>query len=147
MPRPRRVARTPRSPRRLARDRHGRGMRSPVTGPHLPLLHTRLDDFDLTVASTATYLRGLWPELEGVVFEVAQGPEEAIHDDHIDRWKVYHDERRIVFFRLPIVRFIRVLEGEDREEKLVVESCVFRAVADLLGREPWELSPGRYRPY
>ncbi|UOE44521.1 hypothetical protein [Agromyces larvae] len=118
-----------------------------MTGPHLPLLHSRLDDFDLTIASTASYLRGLWPELEGVVFEVAQGPADAIHEDHIDRWKVYHDERRIVFFRLPIVRFIRVLEGEERQEKLLVESCVFRAVADLLGREPWELSPGRYRPY
>ena len=73
MPRSRRVA-TPRSPRRLARDRHGRGMRSAVTGPHLEPIRTRLDEFDFTIATTAAYLRGLWPELEGVVFEVAQGP-------------------------------------------------------------------------
>ncbi|MDF0514670.1 hypothetical protein PX701_13645 [Agromyces sp. H3Y2-19a] len=146
MPRSRRVA-APRSPRRLARDRHGRGMRSPVTGPHLPMLTNRLDEFELTVATTVSYLRGLWPELEGVVFEVAQAPAEAIHDDHIDRWKVYHDERRIVFFRLPIVRFLRLQEGEDKDEKLLVESCVFRAIADFLGRDPWELAPGRYRHF
>ncbi|WP_344375502.1 hypothetical protein [Agromyces tropicus] len=145
MPRSRRVAATAASPRRLARDRHGRGMRSPVTGPHLPLLRTRIDEFDLTIASTAAYLRGLWPELEGVSIQVADAPAEAVHDDHVDRWKVYHDERRIVFFRLPIVRFLRTQEGEEKDEKLLVESCVFRAVADFLGRDPWELAPGRYR--
>ncbi|GAA2040619.1 hypothetical protein GCM10009819_27730 [Agromyces tropicus] len=120
-------------------------MRSPVTGPHLPLLRTRIDEFDLTIASTAAYLRGLWPELEGVSIQVADAPAEAVHDDHVDRWKVYHDERRIVFFRLPIVRFLRTQEGEEKDEKLLVESCVFRAVADFLGRDPWELAPGRYR--
>lgn len=144
MPRSRRVA-TPRSPRRLARDRHGRGIRSAVTGPHLEPLRTRLDEFDFTIATTAAYLRGLWPELEGVVFEVAQGPAEAIHGDHVDRWKVWHDERRITFYRLPIVRFLRLQEGEDRDEKLLIESCVFRAVAELLDKDPWELAPGRYR--
>ncbi len=145
MPRSRRVAATAASPRRLARDRPGRGMRSPVTGPHLPLLRTRIDEFDLTVASTAAYLRGLWPELEGVSIQVADAPAEAMHDDHVDRWKVHHDERRIVFFRLPIVRFLRTQEGEEKDEKLLVESCVFRAVAEFLGRDPWELAPGRYR--
>jgi hypothetical protein len=147
MPRPRRVARVPSSPRRLARDRHGRGLRSPVTGPHLPLLTTRIDEFEMTIAATASYLRGLWPELDGAVFEVSQAPAEAIHDDHVDRWHVSHDERRIVFFRLPIVRFLRLQEGEDKDEKLLIESCVFRAVGELIGRDPWELAPGRYRHF
>ncbi|GAA1055668.1 hypothetical protein GCM10017608_23220 [Agromyces luteolus] len=120
-------------------------MRSAVTGPHLPPLRTRIDEFDVTLASTAAYLRGLWPDLEGVAFQVADAPAEAIHDDHVDRWRVYHDERRIVFFRLPIVRFLRTQEGEEKDERLLVESCVFRAVADFLGRDPWELAPGRYR--
>ena len=76
------------------------------------------------------------------MFQVAEAPAEAIHDDHVDRWKVHHDERRIVFFRLPIVRFLRLQEGEERDERLLVESCVFRAVADFLGRDPWELARG-----
>jgi lambda repressor-like predicted transcriptional regulator len=28
---------------------------------------------------------------------------------------------------------------------MLIESCVYRAVADLLGKDPWELAPGRYR--
>ena len=113
-------------------------MRSAVTGPHLEPLRTRVDDFDMTVASTAAYLRGLWPELEGVTFQVAQGPAEAIHDDHVDRWRVYHDERRIVFYRLPIVRFLRLQEGEEREER----SCSGRSARSATG---WPTSSARTR--
>ncbi|QTX05243.1 hypothetical protein [Agromyces archimandritae] len=147
MPRPRRVASIPASPRRRVRGRHGRGLRSSVTGPYLPPLRTRYDEFDLAVAAAANLLRDLIPELDGVVFEVAQAPAEAVHGDHIDRWHVSHDERRIVFYRLPIIRFLRKEEGEEIDERFVVESCVFRAVADLLGRDPWDLAPGRYRGF
>lgn len=101
----------------------------------------------MTIASTAGYLRGMWPELAQVRFEVAQAPAEAIHDDHIDRWHVHHDTHRITFFRLPIVRFLRLQEGEEGDAKLLIESCVFRAVADYLGRDPWELAPGHYRHF
>ena len=43
------------------------------------------------------------------------------------------------------MRFLRLQEGEERDEKLLIESCVFRAIAEFLGRDPWELAPGRYR--
>ncbi|MWB98857.1 hypothetical protein [Agromyces seonyuensis] len=145
MPRPRRAV--PASSRRLARDRHGRGMRSPVSGPDLPLLRTRLDDFDFQVASTIESLRSMHPDLDGVVFEVAQGPAEAIHDDHVDRWHIDRVGRRVTFFRLPIVRFIRRNEGDEVDERIVIESCVYRAVGDLLGKDPWDLAPGRYRGF
>ena len=44
------------------RDRHGRGIRSSATGPFLPPLNTRIDLFDMTVASTVDYLRSVWPD-------------------------------------------------------------------------------------
>lgn len=122
-------------------------MRSAVTGPNLPLLHTRITDFDQTIASTLGYLRSMWHELEGVRVDVAQAPAAAIHGDHIDRWKVDHDARRITFFRLPIVRFIGGSEPQPREAQMFIESCVFRAVGELLGRDPWDLAPGRYRGF
>jgi hypothetical protein len=148
MPRSRRTVSIPPSPRRLARNRHGRGLRSSVVGPYLPMLRTRIDMFDMTIASTAEYLRGLWPaELGGVGFEVAAAPEAALHGDHVDRWKVDHQARRIVFFRLPILRFSRLHEGDEMHERMLVESCVFRAVADLLGKDPWELAPERFRHF
>jgi lambda repressor-like predicted transcriptional regulator len=28
---------------------------------------------------------------------------------------------------------------------MLIESYVFRAVAELLGRDPWDISPDRYR--
>jgi hypothetical protein len=28
---------------------------------------------------------------------------------------------------------------------MMIESCVFRAVAELLGKDPWDLAPERFR--
>lgn len=148
MPRPRRAAPVPASPRRIARNRHGRGLRSPVTGPALPILRTRVETFEFIVAATVEYLRGLWPEeLAGVRFEIAAAPDAALHGDHIDRWKVDHVGRRITFFRLPIIRFSRLHESDELHKRMLIEGCVFRAVADLLGKDPWELAPERFRRF
>jgi len=78
---------------------------------------------------------------------IAQAPAEAIHDDHIDRWKVYPGPRQIVFFRLPMMLFLHTHNDNELEARSFVESCVLRAAAELLGREPWELAPDQYRPY
>ena len=42
--------------------------------PPLPPLETRSDRFDLTIGSTAEFLRGAWPELREVRFEVSGLP-------------------------------------------------------------------------
>src|SRR5215218_9381522 len=77
----------PASPRAGFRDRHGRGIRAAVTGPHLPLLRSRADLFDLTVASTAEYLKDVWPaELATVTFEVAGLPAD-LAGTSLDRWR------------------------------------------------------------
>jgi hypothetical protein len=134
------------SPRSGWRDRHGRGIRSAVTGPHLPLLHTRADLFDLTVAATAEYLKEIWPdELAGVVFEVAGLPSGAAPATGVDRWRVDIPRRRVILFRLPIERLARVHHNDELHRRMLVESCVFRAVAELLGKDPWDLAPERFR--
>lgn len=130
------------------RDRHGRGLRSAVTGPHLPLLHTRADLFDLTVASTAEYLRDMWPdELDGVVFEVAGLPSGDQKTGGIPRWKVDVADRRVILFRLPIERLAHLQENDEVHRRMLVESFVFRAVAELLGKDPWDLAPERFRHF
>ena len=129
-----------------SRDRHGRGIRSAVTGPHLPLLHTRADQFDLAVAATAEYLKDLWPnELAGVSFEVAGLPREVTPAGGIDRWRVDVPEKRVILFRLPIERLARLHRTDDLHRRMLIESCVFRAVAELLGTDPWDLAPERFR--
>ena len=119
-----------------------------MTGPHLPLLRSRVDLFDMIVASTAEYLKDVWPsELDSVTFEVAGLPSQLTGTDGVDRWRVYPEERRIVLYRLPIERLARVHRDDESHKRMMIESCVFRAVAELLGKDPWDLAPDRYRGF
>ncbi len=121
-------------------------MRSAVTGPHLPLLHTRADLFDMTVAATAEYLKDMWPEeLAAVTFEVAGLPSGVAPATGIDRWRVIAPERRVILYRLPIERLARLHRNDELHRRMLIESCVFRAVAELLGKDPWDLAPERFR--
>jgi hypothetical protein len=130
------------------RDRHGRGIRAAVTGPHLPLLRSRVDVFDLAVASTAEYLKDAWPtELASVSFEVAGLPSDLGPSIGLDRWRVFPAERRVVLYRLPIERLSRLHKYDEPHRRMMVESCVFRAVAELLGKDPWDLAPERFRHF
>lgn len=132
--------------RGLYRDRHGRGMRGPVTGPHLPIMRGRVDTFFVTVAHTVDYLRGLWPqELANVHFDVAATPPRTEMQGIVERWKVDHERRRVVLYRIPIQRMSRLHVEDDLHRQMMIESVVFRAVAELLGKEPWDLGPERYR--
>jgi len=134
--------------RARGRDRHGRGVRSSVTGPFLPPLRTRIDLFDTTVASTVEYLRGVWPEeLADVTFEVAAGPHSVVSGTGVERWMVSEASRRIVFYRLPIQRLSRLHADDELHQRMIVETCVFRGVAELLGKDPWELAPDRFRHF
>jgi len=147
MPRNRRTSSEPPATSRW-RSRHGRGARGPVTGPHLPMLHNRIDSFDMTVASTADYLKGIWPrELADVHFEVAATPIGIAGAKGVDRWQVDHARRRIVLYRVPIQRLAKLHRNDDLHRRMYVEGCVFRAVAELLGKDPWDLAPDRYRHF
>lgn len=123
-------------------------MRSSVAGPHLPTLRSRVDMFEMTVASTAEYLRSVWPdELSDVRFEIAGIPSVLTGADGVDRWRVIVDERRVILFRLPIERLTRLHRNDELHARMLIESCVFRAVAELLGKDPWDLAPDRFRHF
>ena len=136
------------SRRGLARDRHGRGIRAAVTGPFLPLLRSRADLFEMTVASTAECLKDLWPEeLSRVSFEIAAMPSQLGGSVGVDRWRVIAPERRVILYRLPVERMSRLHRYDDLHRRMMIESCVFRAVAELLGKDPWDLAPDRFRHF
>ena len=132
-------------------NRHGRGLRSPVTGPHLPLMNTRIDFFDTTVASTADYIRGVWPrELADVSFEIGALPYGAngrpgTTPDKVERWRI--EGNRIILYRVPIERLSHLHINDEAHRRMNVESCVFRAVAEYLGKDPWDLAPDGFRPF
>ncbi len=101
----------------------------------------------MTVASTAEYLKDLWPdELDDVRFEVAVLPS-VESSTGLDRWRVYAKQRRIVLYRLPIERMSRLHRYDELHKRMMIESCVFRAVAELLGKDPWDLAPERFRHF
>ncbi|MCX7521071.1 metallopeptidase family protein [Microbacterium sp. STN6] len=132
----------------VPRNRHGHGARGPITGPHLPLLHNRIDDFEMMVAAAADYLTGLWPdELSAVHFEVAAAPAGAVGDEGVRRWSVDRGTRTVVLYRVPIQRLTKLHRNDDFHKRMLVEACVFRAVAELLGRDPWDLAPDRFNHF
>jgi hypothetical protein len=139
MSRPRRVRVTDRSRRR---DRHGRGLRSSAAGPHLPFLRTRVELFDDLVAETAD-------QLADVTFEVAGLPASP-DPSRVERWRVDRTSRTVVVYRLPIERLSHVSEAHrsadaEWQHRVLVEGWVLQAVGDLLGKDPWDLSPDRWR--
>jgi hypothetical protein len=130
------------------RDRHGRGIRSAVTGPVLEPIRTRADFFDSCVASAVEYVQDEWPdELSGVSFEVAGVPRGEPGPTGVDRWRVSPRERRVVLYRLPIERLAHLHKDDEWHRRSFIESCVFRAVAELLGKDPWDIAPERYRHF
>lgn len=129
---------TPASSRRGARHgRHGRIGRSPVVRPPLPPLDGRIDRFDIAVGTAVEFLRGTWPELQEVRFEIGATPlTDAV--DAVPRWHIDREQRRIVLFRLPIERFLPPGHDDQLHRRMAVEGAVFRAAAEYVGREPWE---------
>ncbi|WP_258567171.1 hypothetical protein [Microbacterium sp. Se5.02b] len=105
MPR-RRAAHASAAPRRGARHgRHGRLGRSEVVRPPLAPLDGRIDRFDLTVSTAVEFLRGTWPELQDVRFEIGAIPGFDATEE-VPRWYLDRERGRIVLFRLPIERLL-----------------------------------------
>ncbi|WP_344783287.1 metallopeptidase family protein [Microbacterium kribbense] len=112
--------------------------------PPLPPLETRFDRFDLTVGTAAEFLRSAWEELRDVGFEVADMPAES-DTEGIPRWLIDRKGHRVVLYRIPIERLSRLHRVDDLHRRVEIESCVFRAAAEYLGRDPWDLGPERFR--
>lgn len=61
----------------------------------------------------------------------------------VARWRVDKNTHTVHLFRLPIERLGHHHPGDRWHERMVVESIVIRAVAELIGWDPWRLTPGR----
>ncbi|ANG86674.1 hypothetical protein A8L33_07520 [Microbacterium aurantiacum] len=106
-------------------------------------MDTRVERFDLAVGTAVEFLRSAWPELREVRFEIADMPT-AADADGIPRWSVLSDERRIVLYRLPIERLGHPHRDDDLHRRMIVEGAVFRAAAQYLDRDPWDLGHDRF---
>lgn len=103
-----------------------------------------MDRFDLIVGDTAEYLRDAWPELREVRFEIGFMPP-AADAEGIPRWIADRTAGRIVLYRLPVERLERGIAPSEAQSRMSIEAAVFRAAADYLDRDPWDLFPDRHR--
>ncbi|MQA94156.1 MAG: peptidase [Streptosporangiales bacterium] len=127
------------------RDRHGRGLRGPLTPGGLPISRTRAQRFDDFVLEAVGRLERQWgTELAGVEFAVEDVPPVdawTLPDDPIPLGNLYLAEgglpTRIVVYRRPAE--IRARDGEDLGA--LVHDVVVEEVAELLGLEPETVDP------
>lgn len=131
------------------RERHQRReLRSPVTGPYLPLTTTRELRFVEAVTDAASYVRALWrKELENVRFRVADLPDasQVQDDERVPLWSINRETSEITLYRLVYERFLAPTLEDEWQERFAAEGAVFRAAAEYLGKDPWEVAPDRFR--
>lgn len=126
---------------------HGRtrrAHRSVVVGPRIARKRRRQDGFVDTVEAMMDHLRKMAPEeLKDTTVTIHPMPDRAATSDTVPRWRVDTTTNTIHLFRLPIER-LGHHHPEDRwYERMVVESAVIKAAAELIGWDPWQLTPGR----
>jgi hypothetical protein len=130
---------------RAKRERHGR----PVRGSILSHLGGRapLSFFEAVVAQTVEFLRGAWPEeLEKLTWQVSDAPLAQTNASEVARYAVNRERLRITLFRIPIERLTHHRRTDKLDERFHIEQYVFQAVAELLGKDPGELIPDRFKP-
>ena len=64
----------------------------------------------------------------------------------VRRWAVKREEMTIVIYRLPIERLGHHRRTDALHERMHIEEFVFIAVGNLIGKDPWELVPEKFRP-
>ena len=132
--------------RGISRNRHGRSIRRPVFGSFIRNQLSQPGSLEQVVSATCDYLRASWPdELELLNWRVADAPLLGPDDNQVRRWSVRKNTMTIVIFRIPIERLGHHRRTDALHERMHIEEYVFAAVGELLGKDPWELVPERYR--
>lgn len=128
----------------MLHGRSRRGLRSLVSGPIVSAKRKRSQGFSDTVEAMVDYLKKLAPdELDGLTVVIHAMPDQPLGVRGVSRYHVDKKTKTIRFFRIPIERLGHHHPGDRWYERMVVESVVIKAVAELIGVDPWRLMPGR----
>ena len=118
-----------------------------VIGPIAQSRVCRGDDFTQVVASAVSYLKSQWPtELSTLRVEVWGMPENN-DASRLPRWNLNREKRTIRIYRHAIERLTKLHRRDGWHKRVLIESVVFSAVADMLGTDPWQLAPDRFHPH
>lgn len=128
-------------------SRH-RGLKGSPLGPIAGARVNRGDEFALTVSATLDYLKTQWPtELSTTRVEIHAMPPLANEAGQVPRWTIFRDQRLVWLYRIPIERLSRLHKRDLWHRRMLVESYVISALAELLGTDPWDLAPERFHPH
>ena len=123
-------------------SRHGREMRAEEL---LRLGQVPRASFKHVVSETCRFLKDEWPdELRGLRWRIEDLPTD-LDDDKLARWNVEPTKMQITIYRVPIQRQTHVRRPDALDERFHIEQFVFMAVGELLGKDPWDLMPERFR--
>ncbi|MCA1825071.1 MAG: metallopeptidase family protein [Frankia sp.] len=135
---------------RAARDRRGRGLRSALVPPEVPLARTRAEDFDELVLDAVEHFSERWAaelaDLEVAVEDVPPEPapgaaaEQGVplaRLDRAERRSATTGGARLTVYRRPVEA--RALDATDLAD--LVHDVVLDQVAELLGLDPDVVDP------
>ncbi len=101
--------------------------------------------FGDVVAETCQFLREEWPEeLCKLSWRILDAPRQVI-EGKLPRWHADTKNLRITIYRLPIQRLTHVRRPDSQDERFHTEQFVFFAAGELLGKDPWDLMPDRFK--
>ncbi|WP_130492655.1 metallopeptidase family protein [Motilibacter rhizosphaerae] len=132
-------------PRRRRRDRHGRGLRGPLSPPGTPLARTRAQVFDDLVLDAVESLEQRWADqlrgLEVAVEDVPPTDAPSPGPDPVPLGRAFPATPglapRIVIYRRPVET--RAVGPDDLAD--LVQDVVTEQVAELLGLPPESVDP------
>ncbi len=132
-----------------AARRHGRRpIRSSLTGPQLSDPDGRVIRFELAARSALDLLRQeLGDELAGVRIGFATAPTGKGESEQPMFYSIDRAARTIVLYRMPIQRAKGLHVDDAEHRRFFVGHCVHRAVCEYLGRDPWDVLPGRFEHF
>lgn len=116
-----------------------------MTGPALANPQSRATRFEADARGAVEYLQSMFAdELRGVQIGFQTVPTVMSQGTAPLLYSVDREARTIMLYRMPIQRSRGLHVNDEEHRRYFVEHCVYRAVCEYLGREPWELLPGRF---
>lgn len=116
-----------------------------MTGASLANPDTRVLRFELAARSAIAVLkRHLGADLDGLRIGFTTAPQTDASGEHPMLYSVDQASRSIVLHRMPIQRASGLHVDDVDHRRMFIGHCVYLAVCEYLGREPWEVMPGRF---
>lgn len=132
----------------VSRRHERRPIRSSITGPTLPNPQSRFNRFEADARGAVHLLQSHFPEeLRGVRIGFQTAPGHKGESKFPLLYSIDRASSTIMMFRMPIQRARGLHVNDEEHRRYFVQHCVYQAVCEYLGREPWELLPGHFEHY